>query len=264
MSDPDEFRRTVVAIATEHFPEAVILAPPTEYDFIMVDDKQVSLQNLRAACALCEDPAAELPELVRAHLAAVLSADSQSLENLSLEDAGPRLLPQVMPSTHVDQAPRPVVHFPLGREVRIGVVVDFPETYAYLRTEDVTRWGTSEQDMLQRAIANLEAASDGLDVQQGGENPDHFLAVVAGDGYAAARILVPSLRAFLASSLGESFRFAIPNRDFLICWRTDCSSEFHREIREMVRRDFEAQPYPLSASTFVVNSEGNFREDRDG
>lgn len=50
--------------------------------------------------------------------------------------------------------------------------------------------------------------------------------------------------------MGSPFLAAIPNRDFLIVWPTDCSRELSRIIRAKTQQYFGEYPYPLSRSRF--------------
>ena len=82
---------------------------------------------------------------------------------------------------------------------------------------------------------------------QSSDNEDaKWVGIETKDGFDAARILIPKLREFLAGRLGNPFRFAIPNRDFLICWNTGTSTLFSDFTASKIRKDFETQPYPLS------------------
>jgi hypothetical protein len=87
-----------------------------------------------------------------------------------------------------------------------------------------------------------------------------WVGIETKDGFDAARILIPRLREFLAGRLGSPFRFAIPNRDFLICWNAGASSRFAEFTASKVQKDFESQPYPLSPHVFEVTADGTISE----
>jgi uncharacterized protein YtpQ (UPF0354 family) len=149
----------------------------------------------------------------------------------------------------------PVVHFPFPAAVRIGVVLDDSRGYSYLRQCDIAEWGQSADAVYERAVANLEQASSGIQVHSGGP-PDRYLAIEAKDGYDAVRIVLPGLRRFIIERLGEPFLATVPNRDFLVAWATDCSSRFQEFARAKAQKDFAAQPYPLTPEVLRVSSEG--------
>ena len=194
------------------------------------------------------------------HFGQLLSAAIPKIDDLSHEDVKDRLYPQVMPAEYVESAPLRLISFPLSNEVSVGLVADFPETYMYLREIDLQRWDVAADDLFDQAQKNLEELTQSVQLQLAGADKDVFIAVTSGDGYDAARILIPTFQAFLSQHLGETFRFAIPNRDFLICWRLDCEESFHQQIASQIIADSSERPYPLSSSVFVRNSEGNIHE----
>ncbi len=131
------------------------------------------------------------------------------------------------------------------------MVLDLETSYAYVRDEDLPRWGITFEDAQDQAAANLNDASADMAVQLT-EGPDAFAVIVMNDGYDAARLLVPQIRAFLGDHLGEPFLAAIPNRDFLICWRHSASSQFQNFVRDKVANDDQQQPYPLTGEVLSV------------
>lgn len=82
-----------------------------------------------------------------------------------------------------------------------------------------------------------------------------MLLVGEHDGYDAARILMPNLRKAAAGLLGEPFRAAIPNRDFLVMWASG-NATLAKGAAANARRDFEAQPYPISPLILEVWGDG--------
>ena len=121
-----------------------------------------------------------------------------------------------------------------------------------MRAEDPELWGVPAADIYERAVENLNRASAEVPMHFG-SGPDRFIAIEAGDGYDAARLLVPGLRRFIAEHLGSPFLAAVPNRDFLICWATDASPSFHEFARGKVSKDNAEQPYSLTAEIFVAS-----------
>jgi hypothetical protein len=74
------------------------------------------------------------------------------------------------------------------------------------------------------------------------------------DGYAAVRIVLPSLRRRIAAKLGSPFYMGVPNRGFLVCWSRDFGKA--DDFREQVANDFEGRPHPLSPVVFLVDEHG--------
>ncbi len=260
MHDDAEFRTRVIRIAAEVFPEMDFQPDPEEPDVLIAGQLRLGLQNLRAKYELGEPSDEEFAAIIAHHFGPILRRDTPSLDDLSLDDLRDQLRPQVMPADYVKAAPMPIVSFPFATGIAIGIVADFPQSYAYVREADLARWGVSPGEVYEIALENLEAISNDLGIHLSKNDSETFLAIDSGDGYDAARILIPGLQDFLASHLGETFRFGIPNRDFLICWRLDCSPDFHRQLAGKIAEDHSERPYALSPSVFVRNSEGNFHE----
>ena len=258
--DPETFRQRVIELAQELYPKLTLAEHPESVDVVLADEQQVSLQNIRANYNLSESPDDDLLTLVERHFGQLLSEAIPKIDDLSHEDVKDRLYPQVMPAEYVKSAPLRLISFPLSNEVSVGLVADFPETYMYLREIDLQRWDVAADDLFDQAQKNLEELTQSVQLQLAGADKDVFVAVTSGDGYDAARILIPTFQAFLSQHLGETFRFAIPNRDFLICWRLDCEESFHQQIASQIIADSSERPYPLSSSVFVRNSEGNIHE----
>lgn len=258
--DPETFRQRVIELAQELYPNLTLVEHPEAVDVVLADEQQVSLQNIRANYNLSDHPDEDLRGLVERHFGQLLSAAIPKIDDLSHEDVKDRLYPQVMPAEYVESAPLRLISFPLSNEVSVGLVADFPETYMYLREIDLQRWDVAADDLFDQAQKNLEELTQSVQLQLAGADKDVFIAVTSGDGYDAARILIPTFQAFLSQHLGETFRFAIPNRDFLICWRLDCEENFHQQIASQIIADSSERPYPLSSSVFVRNSEGNIHE----
>jgi uncharacterized protein YtpQ (UPF0354 family) len=138
--------------------------------------------------------------------------------------------------------------------VAVGLVLDSERGYEYLTNDHAARWGVDAQELRRLATANLDAVSKEI-AAQGIEKDDARAVVFATeDGYDAARILIPDLRAFIGTELGFPFLFAIPNRDFLICW-TPGRSELDEFVRKQVREDYASMPYPLSSRIYRVTAD---------
>lgn len=260
MSDDERFRQQVIEAARELFPGADFKPHPEKDHVILAGENQLGLQNLRSKFDLTPSEERDLPSLVREHFSPLLGQNLPSLDNLAFDAVEAKLFPQIMPGDFTKAAPSTILSFPFAREIRVGVVADFPDSYMYVRMEDLERWNITADQAFTHAIDNLQSASEDLDMHFVENGPNTFAAIASGDGYDAVRILLPGLQGFLAQHLGETFRFGIPNRDFLICWRLDCDDTFHQDFSSKVAADHGEQPYPLSPSVFVRNEEGNMQE----
>ena len=77
------------------------------------------------------------------------------------------------------------------------------------------------------------------------------------DGYAAARLLLPEIRARLAAELGDPFGAGVPGRERLLAWPLDDVEGAVASTR--LREGFDKSPYPISAATLVVSVDGGVR-----
>jgi hypothetical protein len=253
--DDKEFERFVLGTLSERYGEA-LFESAGEPMVIFLGERRFGLQNLRALYDKQSLGLEELRTAVTSHFDRMLAEldEENGPAPLHWSDVQPRLRPQFMPAEYLDQARAPLLSFPLNDDVVIGVVVDQENTYAYVRAEDPELWGVAPETVYDVAIENLNRASAEVPMHSG-SGPDRFIAIETGDGYDAARLLVPGLRGFIAEHLGSPYFAAIPNRDFLICWAMDASSGFQQFTREKVAKDNAEQPYSLTAEVLVVSPE---------
>lgn len=259
-TDPDElraFQRRVLLILRELHPDRPYAAGDDPM-IVTLDKTVIGLGNIHANFLLGSQSDFDLRELVTMYVSRVeteLNDDERT--RISWLDASPLLRPQLMPESYLEKMD--LVSKPFGGGIVLGFVVDDAETYSYVTRKDADRWVVSDDEIQQLAVENLNVASRGIELTLFPE-PNAFAAIDTLDGYDAARIVVQGIRNILAEDLGYPFHFAVPNRDFLICWTTNCEMEFADEMRTKVSQDFGERPYPLSASVFAVSAEGEFIE----
>jgi uncharacterized protein YtpQ (UPF0354 family) len=252
----DGFRKRVVEIVSHFFPGTPIDAPAEDGGVIRINGIQIGLQNLRAKFEQSDKSQQTLEELVKAH--AQLAFWNEP-ENLRFEAAQSRLKPQLMPLEYTRQAP--VISFPFGQTLAVGIVLDDNEGYSFVRTEDAERWQESHAELLKIALTNLDEASRGKTKMEFHDKEEtKWVGIEMKDGFDAARILLPGLQKFLATRMGSPFRFAVPNRDFLICWNTSASPSFTDSTTSKIRKDFKSVPYPLSPNVFELGADGTIHE----
>jgi len=246
------FRDQVLAILASDFPERHFVATD-DPRVIALGDARLGLDNLYTKYELAGGGSAALRDVVREHFETTLaSLDAALAKPLAWEEAKPRLRPQLMPIEYLNRLS--LAHRPFARAVAEGFVIDRDKSYQYVRLDDLARWHVTLDALNEIALANLDLASKGLQVEDGGKGRDRFLVVETGDGYDAARILSPSFRESAARSLGTPFFAALPNRDHLFLWSSRSSPDFQAHTRNVVRQDFTERPYPLSASVFSATA----------
>ncbi|MGZ8939488.1 MAG: hypothetical protein ACXW32_09790 [Limisphaerales bacterium] len=254
-SEANDFRERVLTVTARLFPDLLVIASKDE-EVIIVNRVQLGLQNLKAKFMLSDRSEESLQALIAEHFAGVINAVPEVPD---FEMARLRLRPQIMPPEFVRQAP--ILSFPFGKTLKVGIVLDEANSYTYVLQEDSTKWGISHPDLLQKAIASLDDAIRGKTRMQCSEKDStKWVGIETKDGFDAARILIPGFQKFISARLGGPFRFAVPNRDFLICWNREADESFVEFATSKIRADFEAQPYPLSPNIFQLEPNGDVIE----
>lgn len=174
----------------------------------------------------------------------------------SLEEAKPRLRVQLV-SAKVTELSRAIT-FPFADDVHSGLVSDCEHGYAYVSQADLDRWDLSAVDAIEIGKENVVLASPALPMAvMPGDAP--LLAIQTGDGYDAARILIPEIRAGIINKLtgdedGEVYA-GVPNRDFLIAWPTTVDESMHQQLSETLAMDAARQSHPLSERVLRISRE---------
>jgi hypothetical protein len=259
MMTPEEYQHHVLLLLTALFPDK---------DFETTDDPLVirygeaslGLENLYTVYQRDQLGPKERDEIIQAHFSRIIAnlQIEAELEAMSWAEARGKILLQLMPADYRRLVP--IVNYPLSAEVKIGVVVDLPNAYTYVREKDLGRWGITREQLYEEGLQNLDQASAEVAFQYV-DGPDRFLSVETKDSFDAARLLLPGIRRFVTEQLGEPCLAAIPNRDFLFFWSVSNSVQFSQLVREQVQHDFETQPYALTPKIFVVTADSAVSEE---
>src|SRR5262245_217817 len=249
----ENFRDYVMSVLLKRFPERKFRTTKDPH-VIVSGDAQLGLQNLYIDYKREALSDSQLEELISEYFTRILGEiDRRSdSEPLTWDYVRERVRLQLMPAEFASRAP--LVSFPFLDDVLVGVVVDSPTGYVYVRDEDVKSWGQSPIDLYEIAVRNLNEASTGIAISFI-PPPNALIGVEAKDGYDAARILVPGIRQLASEKLGEPFFAAIPNRDFLIMWSAGNPANFHKFAREKIAKDFSEQSHPLTPTVLKVTRE---------
>lgn len=251
--DAESFRDLVLTILNEEFPGEPFL-PGQRSDAIRWKDSEIGLHNLHAdAASIHAEPSAVRQTIVE-HFSKIFKLTDGDLANLpdTWEEAKSRVRLQLMPAGFARAGVS--VTYPFLDDVLISVVVDSEHGYAYARSEDLERWDVGLVDLYETARDNLQEASQNLGVSYY-PGPPAIVAIDTSDGYAAARILLPSLRQFICERLGSPFLAGIPNRDFLIMWSTQGDAEFQSRMIDQLIEDTQSRSHPLSSQVLRVTEE---------
>lgn len=253
--EPENFRDRVLKYVRASFPKVKFEVSQTKEDVILAKDFEIGLQNIQAKFQQSDRSQQSFEQIVQEHFQFVLGSERSVPDFATARD---KLKPQIMPLEYTKQAT--ILSFPFGRTLAIGIVLDMEEGYVYLNSENLAKWNKTEKELLDLAIANLDAGSRQMKMEASEGEEAKWVGIETKDGFDAARILIPNLRKFLASRLGSPFRFGIPNRDFLICWDASASARFSDFTTKKLEKDFASQPYPLSAHIFEIADDGTILE----
>lgn len=250
-ADAGRFRDRVLAVLRDRFP-AREFAPADDPQVVTSGGAEFGLHNLYADYTRNALGDAEFRDLVVERFARLLAEldERQGRGQLGWDDVRDRLRPQLMPAEFRRQAP--LLTFPFSDDVLIGVVVDSPAGYQYVRTEEPPAWGQGAKEVYDVAVENLERASSGI-AMSFVPPPRALIGIETKDGYDAARILVPGIRKLAAEKLGEPFLAGVPNRDFLILWSAFNPAEFQGFVRKKLAADFAEQSYSLTPKVLKVS-----------
>ena len=251
--DAESFRDFVLSVLSEAFPAEPFQAGERA-DAIRWKESEIGLHNLHADAAMLRTEPDKVRQAIVEHFARIVQLTDVELAMLpgTWEEARTRVRLQLMPAAFAKSGVS--VTYPFLDEVLISVVVDAEHGYAYVRSEDVERWDVSLIDLYEAACENLTEASQNLAISYY-QGPPSIIALDTNDGYAAARILLPSLREFVSEKLGSPFCAGIPNRDFLIMWSAETDDEFQARMKSQLIEDTHSRSHPLSSRILRVTDE---------
>ena len=229
-------------------------------DVIRMGEVELGLQNLRSK--FCTPPALNVAqrrdEMIEFFEKTIpLTKNYESKIPATWSEARKLVRLQMMHTDYLRPfaGKKVLVTRPFIPDVHLAVVVDQPKGYIYVREEDRVKWKVDEKALFETALKNVDLfqKTSGL---KGGAKPDAFLVSEEKDGFDAARLLLPWVRAEAAKHLGNPFLAAVPNRDFLIMWGAENSAHFQDRARQNVAADYVAQPYKLSPQVLRVWADG--------
>lgn len=172
---------------------------------------------------------------------------SQPPEAISSSGAGEEM---------ADSGDAGMISVPLVAGLRVAYVVDSDRSMSYIPPATIRRWGVQLDELHEQAIANLVKRSDQLAAhaaadEQGQVNLILFQTM---DGYDATRLLLPTLHDRLREHLGSPFLAGVPNRDILLCFRSD--PETMPRLRSQIGEDFRSMPNSITDRLLLVTADG--------
>lgn len=124
-----------------------------------------------------------------------------------------------------------------------------------LGTAEIQAYGADAGALHAMALANLSERTRQVPADSQGEAARLVIGFNSGDGFDAARALLPDLMGALAGWLPGRMHLALPTRDLLFAVG-DADAEFLAGARAHGREAYEAGPERLSARWYVWGEEG--------
>jgi len=249
----EQFPARVVELVRAKFP--LVKIQPVLSSFSMkVNGHLASLENVYRLTLLRPDDMQQhvnrwIVELLRA-------AEGTNDQQGTFEELKDRLLPMVLCSSGEDSAHAFVVTQPLVEGLAIAYAVDNDRTIAYLSRDHFAAWNVPIDDLHEQAMKNLIARSEAIEAHatQDDDGRINLILFQQGDGYDASRILLPTLHERLREHLGSPFVAAIPNRDILLCFRSD--AETVARLQSQIAEDFRQMPHQVTDRLFLITPDG--------
>lgn len=254
MLSHEEFLTAAIDVARQLRPEATIQRG--EAFNLLLDGQVVFLENVYRKAAA--EPAA-CRRLLAEFLGRVPDAAEMARAVPPYPQVQRRILPQIFPRDKLvgQDGVLPLVTADFPNDTVVVYVIDEPEAYRSIRTMDLQRWSVDAETVHRQALENLTQRSTGVRVNALPDEQGNILAAIfqEGDSYDSSRLLLPGLHENLRPVLGSPFLAGIPNRDFLICFRSGAGA-LHERLAGQIAEDHARMPYPISEKLFLVTADG--------
>lgn len=190
----------------------------------------------------------------------------------------PVLMPTGTPGAAASAFDRSALHFARGTAgglpmhwpgpVGIPVAVAIPATgfHVLVNAEHVAQWGVEPAAVISTALANLAAWSNSTPWEEEASGGRRLLVSDSGEGWDAARLLLPDVRVFLERELAGAGRVlvAVPSRHLLVAGRSSADAVgFADDLRAFVWANEADADEPVDPRIFVLAG-GGLEELRPG
>ena len=196
-----------------------------------------------------------------------LSKSEEVLGQESWEAAKSRIQPLLKPDKYIQEvnhktnrsnsseAGSPfLISAPWLADLRICFALDNKDTFRFINSLDLERWGVSLETLLQVSTENLAAYPEpDLHVVKPNEAMPGIAALQPSGGASSSYLLHPKLFQIASKKLGRSVVAAIPSRDALMLFEYGDNREI---LQNAVARDFETTNHPVSDRLFRVTPDG--------
>ena len=161
----------------------------------------------------------------------------------SFRDVRDVILPLLKPQTAFRRLSDLPAVTPFPGNLRIAYAVQKPDSFMLVTPGDLERWQQSVADIHRLALANLLRETRREEPLRCEEK---LCGWASGDGYDAARFVVPELRAAIVRKIGPAV-YAVPRESVYVALPIKLADR----IKDRVERDFVTAPNPVSRALFV-------------
>lgn len=252
-SSREQFVQQVIDVVREKFPAAKVARAGQPFS-VQVNGQVAPLENLYRSCALQPDRCSEfieqwMLEMVRA------SEGSPDLR-ASYEELEDRIFPMVLREDSAATAAASLVYQPLVAGLITAYAVDNQRSVWYVTQSNLHRWKIDIDTLHERAMENLIDRSQAIAAHaaQDSDGTINLILFQTADGFDASRLLLPTLHEKLREHLGSPFVAGVPNRDILLCFRSDDATV--DRLRHQIHNDFGQMPHPITDRLLLVTPDG--------
>ncbi|HEY8748650.1 MAG TPA: DUF1444 family protein [Tepidisphaeraceae bacterium] len=249
----ERFIEEILRIVPAKFP-LVKLARGDEPFSMRVNGQMVGLENLYRLAVLSPE---DMRQQIERWIVELLRANEGLPQGTgSFEEFKDRILPMVLSDQLADTVHRDTLTESVVPGLRVAYAIDSDRSIAYIPKALVNQWGVTPEELHDTAIENLVGRSEAMNAQVAQDESGRvdFIVFQTGDGYDASRILLPTLHERLREHIGSPFIAGIPNRDILLCFRSD--PETVERVKAQVEEDHGRMPHQVSDKLFLITADG--------
>jgi uncharacterized protein YtpQ (UPF0354 family) len=188
------------------------------------------------------DPA-KLDELLKTFAADADARMARGNADTSFRDVRDVILPVLKPQTAFRRLSDQPAVTPFPGSLSVTYAVQKPDSFMLVTPADLGRWQQSVAGIHRLALANLLRETRR---EQPLRCEEQLCGWASGDGYDAARLVVPELRAAIVRKIGPAV-YAVPRESVYVA----LPSRLAERIKSRVEHDFVTAPNPVSRDLFV-------------
>jgi uncharacterized protein YtpQ (UPF0354 family)/predicted small lipoprotein YifL len=186
---------------------------------------------------------AKVDAVLKTFVAKVQGRMSRGNQDVAFQAARAHVLPVLKPKATFRRVTDDPATADFPGDLRVAYGVQEADSFILVSRDDLRRWHKSIDAMNRLALANLLKETER---EQPLRCEQKLCGWASGDGYDAARFIVPELRAQIVKKIGAAV-YAVPRESVYVALPIKYASR----IREKVERDFVTGTNPVSRDLFV-------------